>query len=121
VVDLNFASEEDTWRALARSIILNLLTLSALNSAELLEQVPIKSSSLPLLPVGIEEDLMTAWIELVWPGRSGNVCQDEFEVSLSPMGRGGSLKASVSSPLDPDGQQMVMKDELIGTFPAARA
>jgi general secretion pathway protein E/type IV pilus assembly protein PilB len=61
IVDLNFASEEDTWRALAAANHLEFVDPVALDPArELLEQVPIKFIfHYHLLPVGREDDCLT--------------------------------------------------------------
>jgi type II secretory ATPase GspE/PulE/Tfp pilus assembly ATPase PilB-like protein len=61
IVDLNFASEEDTWRALATANHLEFVDPVALDPArELLEQVPIKFIfHYHLLPVGQEDDCLT--------------------------------------------------------------
>jgi general secretion pathway protein E/type IV pilus assembly protein PilB len=61
IVDLNFASEEDTWRALAAANHLEFVDPVALNpTRELLEQVPIKFIfHYHLLPVALEEDGLT--------------------------------------------------------------
>src|SRR5712675_933792 len=57
VVDLNLASEEDTWRALAAAHNLDFVDPVALDpSRELLEQIPIKFIfHYHLLPVGVED------------------------------------------------------------------
>ena len=57
-VDLNFASEEDTWRALAKANRLEFVDPVALDlKREILEQVPIKFVfHYHFLPVGIEDD-----------------------------------------------------------------
>src|SRR5204863_2851432 len=61
IVDLNFASEEDTWRALAAVNHLEFVDPVALDlKRNLLEQVPIKFIfHYHLLPVGIEHQLLT--------------------------------------------------------------
>lgn len=61
IVDLNIASEEDTWRALAAANHLEYVDPVALDpTRELLEQVPIKFIfHYHLLPVGIEDDCLT--------------------------------------------------------------
>ena len=61
IVDLNFASEEDTWRALAGANNLEYVDPVALDpSRELLEQVPIKFIfHYHLIPVGVENDCVT--------------------------------------------------------------
>jgi general secretion pathway protein E/type IV pilus assembly protein PilB len=61
VVDLNFASEEETWRALAAANHLEFVDPVALDPArELLEQVPIKFIfHYNLLPVAVEDDSLT--------------------------------------------------------------
>jgi general secretion pathway protein E/type IV pilus assembly protein PilB len=61
IVDLNFASEEDTWRALAAVNHLEFVDPVALDlKRDLLEQVPIKFIfHYHLLPVGIEHQLLT--------------------------------------------------------------
>jgi len=61
IVDLNFASEEDTWRALAKASHLEFVDPVALNPRrELLEQVPIKFIfHYHLLPVALEDDCLT--------------------------------------------------------------
>jgi general secretion pathway protein E/type IV pilus assembly protein PilB len=61
IVDLNFASEEDTWRALAAANHLEFADPVALDpTRELLEQVPIKFIfHYHLLPVALEEDGLT--------------------------------------------------------------
>src|SRR5258708_39317602 len=60
VVDLNLASEEDTWRALAAANHLEFVDPVALDpSRELLEQIPIKFIlHYHLLPVGMEGELV---------------------------------------------------------------
>jgi type II secretory ATPase GspE/PulE/Tfp pilus assembly ATPase PilB-like protein len=61
IVDLNFASEEDTWRALAVANHLEFVDPVALDpTRELLEQVPMKFIfHYHLLPVGREDDCLT--------------------------------------------------------------
>jgi type II secretory ATPase GspE/PulE/Tfp pilus assembly ATPase PilB-like protein len=61
IVDLNFASEEDTWRALAAANHLEFVDPVALDpTQDLLEQVPIKFIfHYHLLPVGREDDCLT--------------------------------------------------------------
>jgi type IV pilus assembly protein PilB len=61
IVDLNFASEEDTWRALAAANHLEYVDPVAMDpTRELLEQVPIKFIfHYHLLPVGREDDCLT--------------------------------------------------------------
>lgn len=61
IVDLNFASEEDTWRALARANNLEFVDPVALDlKRETLELVPIKFIfHYNLLPIGTEEDSLT--------------------------------------------------------------
>jgi type II secretory ATPase GspE/PulE/Tfp pilus assembly ATPase PilB-like protein len=61
IVDLNFASEEDTWRALAAANHLEFADPVALDpTRELLEQVPIKFIfHYHLLPVALEEEGLT--------------------------------------------------------------
>jgi type II secretory ATPase GspE/PulE/Tfp pilus assembly ATPase PilB-like protein len=61
IVDLNFASEEDTWRALAAANNLEYVDPVALDpSRELLEQVPIKFIfHYHLIPVAVENDCVT--------------------------------------------------------------
>jgi general secretion pathway protein E/type IV pilus assembly protein PilB len=61
IVDLNIASEEDTWRALAAANHLEYVDPVALDpTRELLEQVPIKFIfHYHLLPVGLEDDCLT--------------------------------------------------------------
>src|ERR1700746_2646352 len=58
IVDLNFASEEDTWRALASVNHLEFVDPVALDpKRETLELVPIKFIfHYHLLPLGVEED-----------------------------------------------------------------
>ena len=61
ITDLNFASEEDTWRALATANRLEFVDPVALDpKREILELVPIKFIfHYHLLPVGIEDDCLT--------------------------------------------------------------
>lgn len=61
IVDLNFASEEDTWRALAAVSQLEFVDPLALNlSRETLELVPIRLLfHYRFLPLGLEEDCLT--------------------------------------------------------------
>lgn len=61
VVDLNLASEEDTWRALAEANHLEFVDPLALDpTRELIEQVPIKFVfHYNLLPVALEDDCLT--------------------------------------------------------------
>jgi general secretion pathway protein E/type IV pilus assembly protein PilB len=61
IVDLNFASEEDTWRALAGANRLEFVDPVALDlKRETLELVPIKLVfHYHLLPLGLEEDCLT--------------------------------------------------------------
>jgi general secretion pathway protein E/type IV pilus assembly protein PilB len=61
VVDLNFASEEDTWRALAAANHLQFVDPVALDlKRETLELVPIKLIfHYHLLPLGLEDDCLT--------------------------------------------------------------
>ena len=61
IVDLNFASEEDTWRALAAANRVEFADPVALDlKRETLELVPIKLIfHYHLLPVGLEEDCLT--------------------------------------------------------------
>lgn len=61
IVDLNFASEEDTWRALAMANRLEFVDPIGINpTRELLEQVPIKFIfHYNMLPVGVEGDSLT--------------------------------------------------------------
>ncbi|HWQ93278.1 MAG TPA: GspE/PulE family protein [Clostridia bacterium] len=60
IVDLNFASEEDTWRALAQASNLDFVDPAALDlKRETLDLVPIKVIfHYHLLPVGLEEDCL---------------------------------------------------------------
>ena len=76
IVDLNFASEEDTWRALAEVNHLEFVDPVALDlKRPLLEQVPIKFIfHYHLLPVGREQDLLTlAFSEPPRPMEQGNL------------------------------------------------
>ena len=61
IVDLNFASEEDTWRALAAANRLEFYDPTALDlKRETLELVPMKFIfHYHLLPLGLEEDCIT--------------------------------------------------------------
>ena len=61
IVDLNFASEEDTWRALAAANHLEFVDPVALDlKRETLELVPIKFIfHYHLLPLGVEDDCLT--------------------------------------------------------------
>ena len=61
IVDLNFASEEDTWRALATANRLEFCDPAALDlKRETLELVPMKLIfHYHLLPLGLEEDCIT--------------------------------------------------------------
>jgi general secretion pathway protein E/type IV pilus assembly protein PilB len=61
IVDLNFASEEDTWRALAAANHLQFVDPVALDlKRETLELVPIKLIfHYHLLPLGLEDDCLT--------------------------------------------------------------
>src|SRR5208282_4514398 len=61
IVDLNFASEEDTWRALAGANRLEFVDPTILDlKRETLELVPIKFIfHYHLLPLGLEEDCLT--------------------------------------------------------------
>lgn len=61
IVDLNFASEEDTWRALAQANNLEFVDPTALDlKRETLELVPIKFIfHYRLLPLGLEDDCLT--------------------------------------------------------------
>src|SRR5258707_2036849 len=61
ILDLNFASEEDTWRALAKAGNLEFVDPVALElKRETLELVPIKFIfHYRLLPLGVEEDCLT--------------------------------------------------------------
>ncbi len=76
IVDLNFASEEDTWRALARANGLEFVDPLALElTRETLELVPIKLIFLyRLLPLGIEDDsLVLAFSEPPRQMEQGNL------------------------------------------------
>jgi general secretion pathway protein E/type IV pilus assembly protein PilB len=61
IVELNFASEEDTWRALARASQLEYVDVAALDpKKETLELVPIKVIfHYRLVPIGREDDSIT--------------------------------------------------------------
>ena len=61
ILDLNFASEEDTWRALARASSLEYVDPVALElTHQTLELVPIKFIfHYRLLPLGLEDDCLT--------------------------------------------------------------
>src|SRR5215475_4142654 len=61
IVDLNFASEEDTWRALAAANNLEYVDpVTVSPTRELLEQIPIKFIfHYNLLPVALEDDCLT--------------------------------------------------------------
>jgi general secretion pathway protein E/type IV pilus assembly protein PilB len=61
IVDLNFASEEDTWRALAEAGNLEFVDPGTLDlRRETLELVPLKFVfHYHLLPVGLEDDVVT--------------------------------------------------------------
>ena len=61
LVDLNFASEEDAWRALAEASHLEFVDPVAMNlKREVLELVPIKVIfHYHLLPLGLEQDCLT--------------------------------------------------------------
>jgi len=61
IVDLNFASEEDTWRALAAANHLEFVDPVGLDlKREILELVPIKLIfHYHLLPLGVEDDCIT--------------------------------------------------------------
>ncbi len=61
LVDLNFASEEDAWRALAEASHLEFVDPVAMNlKREVLELVPIKVIfHYHLLPLGMEQDGLT--------------------------------------------------------------
>lgn len=61
IVDLNFASEEDTWRALAAANHLEFVDPVGLDlKREILELVPIKLIfHYHLLPLGVEDDCVT--------------------------------------------------------------
>jgi len=76
IVDLNFASEEDTWRALARANGLGFVDPVALDlKAATLELVPIKFIFFyHLLPIGTEDDaLVLAFSEPPRPMEQGNL------------------------------------------------
>ena len=76
IVDLNFASEEDTWRALATANNLEFINPVALDlKRETLELVPIKLIfHYHLLPLGLEEDCVTlAFSEPPRPMEQGNI------------------------------------------------
>jgi len=76
VVDLNFASEEDTWRSLAEVSGLEYVDPIALDlKRETLELVPIKFVfHYHLLPVGVEDDVVTlAFSEPPRPMEQGNL------------------------------------------------
>jgi general secretion pathway protein E/type IV pilus assembly protein PilB len=76
IVDLNFASEEDTWRALASVNHLEFVDPVALDlKRPLLEQVPIKFVfHYQLLPVAVEHNLLTlAFSEPPRPMEQGNL------------------------------------------------
>jgi len=76
ILDLNFASEEDTWRALATANHLEFVDPVALDpSRETLELVPIKFIfHYNLLPLGIEEDgLILAFSEPPRQMEQGNL------------------------------------------------
>ena len=76
IVDLNFASEEDTWRALARANNLDFVDPLGLDlKRETLELVPIKLIfTYHLLPLGLEEDaLILAFSEPPRPMEQGNL------------------------------------------------
>ena len=69
IVDLNFASEEDTWRALAGANHLDFVDPAALElKRETLDLVPIKFIlHYHLLPVGVEGDMLVlAFTEPPW-------------------------------------------------------
>jgi general secretion pathway protein E/type IV pilus assembly protein PilB len=61
IVDLNFASEEDTWRALAAANNLEYVDPVTVGpTRELLEQIPIKFIfHYNLLPIALEDDCLT--------------------------------------------------------------
>jgi general secretion pathway protein E/type IV pilus assembly protein PilB len=61
ILDLNLASEEDTWRALASVSQIDFVDPLSLNlSRELLEKVPMKLIfHYQLLPIGVEGDALT--------------------------------------------------------------
>ena len=76
IVDLNFASEEDTWRALATVNHLEFVDPIAMDlKRSLLEQVPIKFIfHYHLLPVAVEHNLLTlAFSEPPRPMEQGNL------------------------------------------------
>jgi type II secretory ATPase GspE/PulE/Tfp pilus assembly ATPase PilB-like protein len=76
IVDLNFASEEDTWRALATANNLEFVDPVALDpSRETLELVPIKFIfHYHLLPLGMENDgLVLAFSEPLRQMEQGNL------------------------------------------------
>jgi type II secretory ATPase GspE/PulE/Tfp pilus assembly ATPase PilB-like protein len=76
LVDLNFASEEDTWRALAKANSLEFVDPVVLDlKRETLELVPIKFIfHYHLLPLGAEEDCLTlAFSEPPRPMEQGNL------------------------------------------------
>jgi general secretion pathway protein E/type IV pilus assembly protein PilB len=76
LVDLNFVSEEDTWRALARANNLEYVDPMALDlKRETLELVPIKVIfHYHLLPLGTEDDaLVLAFSEPPRPMEQGNL------------------------------------------------
>ncbi len=76
IVDLNFASEEDTWRALAKANNLEYVDPSALELKQpTLELVPIKLIfHYRLLPLGLEDDcLVLAVSEPLRPMEQGNL------------------------------------------------
>src|SRR5438309_5471948 len=76
IIDLNLASEEDTWRALAAANNLEFVDPVALDpKRELLEQIPIKFIfHYHLLPVGLEgESLILAFSEPPSQMEQGNL------------------------------------------------
>ncbi len=89
VVDLNFASEEDTWRALAQAHNLEFVDPGALDlKRETLELVPIKFVfHYHLLPIGREGDeLVLAFSEPPRPMEEGNLrllLNQKFKVVLA--------------------------------------
>ncbi len=89
IVDLNFASEEDTWRALAKANNLEFVDPSALElGRQTLELVPIKLIfHYRLLPLGLEEDCLTlALSEPLRPMEQGNlrlVLGKRFKIALA--------------------------------------
>src|SRR5215471_13404336 len=89
IVDLNFASEEDTWRALAAVNHLEFVDPITLDlKRSLLEQVPIKFIfHYHLLPVAVEHNLLTlAFSEPPRPMEQGNlklVLGKPFRIVLS--------------------------------------